>query len=340
MLTLFTYLSPFVSPSTFWPMAFLGLTFPWLLLLNLLFCLFWMFRKKRYFIFSLITIALGWGHVRSFIGVGTHNLRQAPQGSIKVTSFNAHSIVPRSSINREKDKAYQAFSALIASEGSHVYCFQEVPGFQRAIKQGKELTTDPIPAELKIIQEKGGIGMLTKLPVADHSYEYFDYETNGYQWADLELPKGGIVRVINIHLQSNGISDMTEEVRAKGTIRDKKTWKSIRGILGKFKRAAQKRATQAEIIAGVIRQSPHPVVVCGDFNDVPLSYTYRVISEGLQDTFKEKGVGLATTYAGHLPALRIDYILVAPAFDILSFYTGRRNFSDHKPVSTIIKPGG
>jgi endonuclease/exonuclease/phosphatase family metal-dependent hydrolase len=69
------------------------------------------------------------------------------------------------------------------------------------------------------------------------------------------------------------------------------------------------RARQAEILREHIAASPHPVIVCGDFNDTPLSYSYRLMSKGLKDSFMEKGWGLGTTYAGALPALRIDYIL-------------------------------
>ncbi len=337
IITLLAYLAPFVSPSSFWPLAFMGLVFPWLLLLHLLFLVFWLALKKRYFIFSLLTIIAGWGYVRSFVGFNVHALHETPKGAVKIMSFNAHGIVPRSRLNQQSEKAYAEFAELIARENAHIYCFQEVPNLKNAVRQGESLIHPPMSSEYRIVQEHGSLGILTHLPVLDYFYHYFDHRTNGYIWADVQWADGKVFRVLNVHLQSNGITTMTQEVTTKRNLQDKKTWLSIRRILGNYKRAVQKRASQAETIAEVIRQSPHPVVVCGDFNDVPLSYTYRVIAEGLQDAFKKKGGGLATTYSGHLPALRIDYIFVAPSFHIHSFYTGPRNFSDHKPVCTIIE---
>ena len=168
--------------------------------------------------------------------------------------------------------------------------------------------------------------------------QYHQYHTNGYQWADLKINDHQVIRVFNLHLQSNGITLMTEDVTANGNIQNKKTWRSIKGIMGQYKRAALKRAEQAEEIARLVKESPYPVIICGDFNDVPVSYSYRILSKELQDTFKEKGGGFATTYTGPIPGLRIDYIFVSPRFEINSFHTGKRNFSDHKPVSTIIIP--
>jgi len=337
-ITLLAYLSPFISPSIFWPLSFFGLFFPGLLLMNLLFVIGWLLGKKRYFIFSLLILIMGWGYIRSFVGIGWGERPQTTENSIKLTTFNAHSIVPKKEINLERKKAYESFASLIAGENSQVFCFQEVPNLKWSVEKCRTLEEDPIDPAYKVLQSKGSLGILTRLPVLETQSRYFNSSTNGYQWADLRWNDRQIIRVFNLHLESNGITGMTERVKKHGNFQDKKTWESIKGIMRRYKRASQKRAEQVEEIAGAIRQSPHPVIICGDFNDVPVSYTYRILSSGLQDTFKAKGRGFATTYTGPLPALRIDYIFVAPHFKISSFYSGQRNFSDHKPVSTIIHP--
>ncbi len=339
LVTLLAYISPYVSPINFWPLSFLGLFFPFLILFNLFFILFWALSRKRHFIFSLLTIVVGWGYLLSFIGFGKNSLHLAEEGSFKFTSFNAHSIVPKKNqLNEERNKAYGDFADMISQQKSQVFCFQEVPNLPRAISKSREMKPKAIDPAYQILQDKrGSLGILTNLPVLRSHSEYYEYRTNGYQWADLQLNDHQIIRVFNLHLQSNGITRMTRDV-SNGNLGKKKTWKRIKNIMGQYKRAAQKRARQAKEVAEAIQQSPHPVIICGDLNDVPTSYAYRVISESMQDSFKEKGGGFATTYTGPIPGLRIDYIFVSYPYEIQSFQTGKRNFSDHKPVSTIIRP--
>ena len=81
-----------------------------------------------------------------------------------------------------------------------------------------------------------------------------------------------------------------------------------------------------------MQQSPYPVIVCGDFNDPPSSYTYKRISYNLKDGFVESGSGVAKTYKGLIPLLRIDYILFSKKFRSEQFQTIRQNLSDHFPV--------
>ena len=81
-----------------------------------------------------------------------------------------------------------------------------------------------------------------------------------------------------------------------------------------------------------IGHSRHPVIICGDFNDTPLSYAYHRLSKGRKDSFKEAGKGFAATFAPLWPLLRIDYILFPKEFSGISHHTPRINLSDHYPV--------
>ena len=77
--------------------------------------------------------------------------------------------------------------------------------------------------------------------------------------------------------------------------------------------------------------------MCGDFNDTPLSYTYRLMSRGLQDAFREKGRGFSHTYRGFYNTVRIDYVLVSDDFEVLSYEVPSVEFSDHHPVFVRLK---
>ena len=57
-------------------------------------------------------------------------------------------------------------------------------------------------------------------------------------------------------------------------------------ILRKLKRAFLKRASQVEIIQEYVRRSPYPVILCGDFNDTPVSYTMGTLTNELKDALE------------------------------------------------------
>ena len=115
--------------------------------------------------------------------------------------------------------------------------------------------------------------------------------------------------------------------------------KGSMNIIKKLRNAFKKRSAQAEKVAESIRQSPYPVIVCGDFNDTPASYTYQEISNDLIDSFEEKGKGTGSTYVGRFPWLRIDYILHSPSIQTLEYRNLAKNLSDHKAIISTLGVG-
>lgn len=92
------------------------------------------------------------------------------------------------------------------------------------------------------------------------------------------------------------------------------------------------RAFQARKVADHIKKSPYPVIVCGDFNDTPVSYAYRKVKGELKDAFVEAGWGISNSYNGELPSFRIDYILHDKKFKAVNYSRDRVVYSDHFPV--------
>jgi endonuclease/exonuclease/phosphatase family metal-dependent hydrolase len=157
---------------------------------------------------------------------------------------------------------------------------------------------------------------------------------NGYTVADVKTALGTI-RFINAHLQSNQISRLAGELG-----KDKNVQAGLdraESMFRSYGRSARIRARQAEEILRFVEESPHPVIVGGDFNDVPTSYTYqRVLSPRLRDAWTTAGFGLGTTFTGPLPGLRIDFLMVDTSFTIREVKRFETGYSDHRGLRVVI----
>jgi endonuclease/exonuclease/phosphatase family metal-dependent hydrolase len=140
------------------------------------------------------------------------------------------------------------------------------------------------------------------------------------------------VRVFNIHLQSLKFSAENLKYIDNPSANTDTALKESRNIISKLKRGFVKRSVQSNHVREEIDRSPYPVVVCGDFNDVPNSYAYCRIGDGLKNAFVEKGVGFGRTYSGISPTLRIDNIFTDKRFMIEQFTRISKKLSDHFPI--------
>ena len=137
------------------------------------------------------------------------------------------------------------------------------------------------------------------------------------------------LRVYTSHLQS--LQFVSSDYRKLSGIKhgNDSLLANSRTIFSKWKRAVSYRSIQANIIREVIEGSPHPVIFCGDLNDVPNSYTYARVRGGMQDAFLKKGFGIGRTFSGISPTLRIDYIFADHHFRIRQVNRVVKDFSDH-----------
>ena len=157
-------------------------------------------------------------------------------------------------------------------------------------------------------------------------------------WADLRV-KDDTVRVVSLHLKSTSIRpEDTQFLEKHEYILDKERESKLRSIVERLVENNRKRAEQAERVAEFLEKSPYKMVVCGDFNDVPLSYTYNLITANLDDTFSKMAEGFAYTYNTRYKLLRIDNILVSPSVEVVSYEVDNRvDLSDHYPVISRVK---
>ena len=166
----------------------------------------------------------------------------------------------------------------------------------------------------------------------DTGVVHFD-ETGGNQciYADMNV-NGKTLRVYDTHLQSIHLGyddyDTIEELSENQNTQ----WYRLRNILKKMKHAFSKRAAQARAVHEHVSQYQGQKIVCGDFNDSPVSYSYQTISSGLDDAFIKQGKGFGPSFDTKLGFFRIDFILPDPSIQVNSYRSIHRALSDHFPV--------
>jgi endonuclease/exonuclease/phosphatase family metal-dependent hydrolase len=140
-----------------------------------------------------------------------------------------------------------------------------------------------------------------------------------------------------VHLQSIKFQykdyELVEKFEAKN---DNERLEGSKIIFNRLKQGFIKRAVQVDILRDHMNSSPYPVILCGDFNDTPVSYVYGVLSKNLKDAFQQSGFGFGRTYAGIFPSFRIDYIFHDKKYKSSDYNTIHKAYSDHYPISCTI----
>lgn len=339
-----SYLAPYVSPELIWHIAFLGLAYPVILLINILFIIYWLIFMNMRFLFSMAAIVIGWNHIPHFVQFSEKkHTPETTENSLNIITFNAKyfGMLDRFTSNEES-----LFIEKITRLKPDIMCAQEyhlpIPGYysnslslkthdyfkkfnvSNGTKQNKVMQTDNliIYSRHKIIQS----GVVERA-IGSGNYTIF---------ADM-VKNQDTFRIITTHLQSIGFSKpQYDAILSLMGEKDSINFSELKSVGSKMKYAYLLRAAQVESIRKFIDDSPYRVILCGDFNDSPVSYAYRNLSGDLKDAFMEAGSGLGRTYVGAIPSLRIDYILADPSFKFFNYYAKGFDFSDHKLVSCTV----
>jgi endonuclease/exonuclease/phosphatase family metal-dependent hydrolase len=151
------------------------------------------------------------------------------------------------------------------------------------------------------------------------------------------LVNNDTIRVFNVHLQSYGIDPNKYSIMESPIINEGDDIREVKEVGLKVIKASMLRAKQARVISEYVRKSPYPVIVCGDFNDTPVSFTYQKTRGELKDSFVQSGKGFARTFIGKLPSFRIDYILHSRVFRSYNYKQYNLKLSDHIPITCDLK---
>jgi endonuclease/exonuclease/phosphatase family metal-dependent hydrolase len=340
------------NPARWWFTGFFSLGAFYLLVVLLGFIIFWLFAKPRWSIISIIAILLAWGplhHIFPF-RVSAEFTMQKNAGNMRIMSWNVEhfDILKHKTHPENKQKMLD----LIREYQPDIACLQEMVGADSIAK-----AINYIP---DILQQTGfenyhyswnpkldfdanhhfGIITLSKYPIIKKqtiSFPPHDYNSI-FQYTDI-VKENDTIRVFNIHLQSLKFSNNNLKYIDNPSIKDAEAVKESKSIISKLKKGFVKRGVQADRIRDEINKSPYPVIVCGDFNDLPNSYAYCTIGSGLNNAFEQKGSGLGRTYSGISPTLRIDNIFTSKKMEVVQYNRIAKKMSDHFPVMADVKMG-
>lgn len=325
ILSLFTsYMAAYISPEANRFVPLFGLFFPYFFFLNVFCVIGWLFTKKwTYGLLSFAALLIGFSAANRFMSFDSKKVIKSPK-IIQVSSYNLASGL----LIRTKQKAdFYTFIKEQYQDG--VFFFQES---STTILNKLEAQ---FPDEHFVRLKGKRATIMSHYPVVNSGIIDFKDNFNVCVWADIKMGDE-LIRVYTVHLQSNQVTRIAEDVRSNGELGDKETWSNVKRMMFRYSKSTIKRHDQVEKILENIESVDHPVIVAGDFNDIPQSYLYTDMSNRLKDAFVEKGFGLGTSFNGPIPALRIDYIFLDQRFQILDYKTHRLPFSDHYPVSSKI----
>jgi endonuclease/exonuclease/phosphatase family metal-dependent hydrolase len=340
-----SYFSPYVSPESVWWIQLFGLAYPIILLLFLLLTLIVFFTKKRSFWFMLAIFAVGLPIHTRYLSFGSETDDKERTNEIKITSFNVRAFDVYGWIYEDKLASEEAFISFIEQDSSDILCMQEFvskheAGSHLSISKIKKAGKFDYFEEQIIIKNRNktgfGLSIFSKHPIINRGVVGNEKDLYSH-FVDLTI-NNDTVRVYNTHLKSIRFQQDEYSLFDENSSSNKDYGKRVEGLLKKIKNAYPTRLCEATNVIESAKRSPFTTLICGDFNEPPTSYTYSMFNDQFQDAFRESNSGIGRSYAGKIPAGRIDYIFynqcISPyQFDI---YT-KEVMSDHYPISLSFK---
>lgn len=333
-----TYVAPYINPASVWIFSILGLAAPATYLAAVLLTLYWIVRWRwgRAGLMLLLVCA-GFFKVTLFYKPQVRRIyvesAPAERGAVKFLTYNV-----RSFYNDAGGSSADSVLQYVNRVNADIVCLQE---FNPSLAEA----SDAYAAFLQTYPYRAGgsgshprtapIVIFSRYPLVrwgTTKEEPLSEDISASIWADLRLGDD-TVRIFNNHLHSTAIkAEDNEFITQHRYLSDTAREVKIRSIVRRFRDNSILRAQQVDSIACALAVTPYAYIVCGDFNDTPMSYVYRTMADGLTDAFRCCGRGYSYTYRGFFNTLRIDYVLSSAAFEPFYYEVSPVNYSDHLPV--------
>jgi len=334
--------SGYISPYRLVFLSYLGLFFPFILIINFAVFILWLlFKQWKQALLHFAVLCICGGAIYTYCPLHGKT-DKIPEGAIKILTYN----VMRFN-NLKKDNQGDTPSKIlqyIQENDADIVCIQE---FGASKNNTNFLTEQDITAVLKKYpyyyayplqfpypNEDYGLAIFSRFPILSIQKVPYESAYNGSFITELDI-RGKRVTLINNHLESNKLSkeersnyyQLTKEMDTQSL--DAFTQTMTKRLTPAFKA----RANQAQIILKSIKENKNPyLIVCGDFNDTPISYARYKIKGNLHDAFVDSGCGLGITYNKYRFLFRIDYILHSNNIKSYNCTVGNLKNSDHYPL--------
>lgn len=337
----------YISPLKLWILPFMGMLLPLAVALNIFFLISWILRRRYFALVSLAALILCIPQFTRLFAFQIKKSKPVPEHTLKVMSFNVRDfdLYNWSENADSKNKIFES----IRKEAADVLCFQEFySDTSRAFNTVKQLqalgyTHYCFIRELTLREtDEWGIAIFSKYPIADTGVLLRQDHKTGYgrqpykgMYADIRW-RDSVIRIINVHLQS--IYFGSRDYETLDELKESQEISRIEAvnIMRKLRKAFRRRTRQAVELKAFLDKETRPFILCGDFNDLPNSYTANTIAAGLHDAFLKHGFGIGSTYNGKIPLLRIDYIHTSPGLYPYDFQIVKNPISDHFPVTARV----
>ena len=333
----------YLNPSTFPLLSLVALLFPVFALMNALFIVFWLIFKVRQVWLPLLGFLACYSFLRDYCPINPSFLHPADttQRALRILSYNTKGYGGKAATDAEGRNVVVEF---ICNSGADLICLQESGGGGARLRDVNQRMKD---LGYQCYNHKGQV-LYSKLPILKtDTLSYPTRSNNGFK--ALLLDGQDTILLINNHFESNHLSDLVKDgyrdaienqswnaygAESRDTIR-----KELRPMIKLLAKAVPFRAAQVDTVRNIVQQwLPRPVILCGDFNDPPVSCTLQQLTRNLQSAFRESGNGLGFTFHDRGFPVRIDHILFTPdrwqscqthVHDTISA-------SDHFPITTIL----
>ena len=290
--------------------ALLVYILPILIIANMLLLVYWLVRRRWLFsLIPIVTLACCIPYSGTIFQFGFGNDKNSQQSGLTIASYNV------AMFNRETSGFIaQDILAEMRRQNVDVLCMQEYNEIS-GDKKNSDSYKEYFPY---MAVGRNDMVIYSRYPIMNQKTISFEETNNSAMWADIDI-KGNEFRVFNVHMQTTGINRTLHQVnkfsKQNQEIDNNRVLKAIYGRMD----------TEYPDMTGL------PVILCGDFNDVPYSYVYNTLLGDLVDGFKECGKGWMYTFRGK-KAVRIDYIFHDKQFKGIDYYKTEITYSDHYPV--------
>ena len=327
LLMIFTFTGLYggeVPPAGNTARAMLVYALPFLIAGNIIFLIYWLvLRRFHWMLMPLITLLCCIPYIGTLYQFGNLDETADAQPGLKIASYNVAMFGRETSGFMAQDILSE-----MKKQKVDIVCFQEYND-HAGDKKNSDSYKDYFPY---MAVGQGDMVIYSRYPIKKTKNINFEMTNNSAMWAEIEANEV-TYRVYNAHLETTGINGTLHRAAKMSNNGIEVEGNSlVRAIYGNYTIGMIARSGQANMLAMDMREAQVPIIVCGDFNDVPYSYVYNTRLGDKIDGFKECGSGFMHTFRGGKKMVRIDYIFHDKALHGLSYYKKDLSYSDHYPV--------